>query len=91
MSQVRRPRGRSDAVVPQALSSARIAACSRPLNPPLPAWPDARVWIIGASYGIGAAMARALLARGARVALSAPQADKLRDVAGDPAAARGAR
>ena len=34
-----------------------------PLNPPLPAWPDARVWVIGASYGIGAATAQALLAR----------------------------
>jgi len=61
-----------------------------PLNPPLPAWQDARVWVIGASYGIGAEVARALLARGARVALSARSADKLRDVAGDPAAARGA-
>ena len=61
-----------------------------PLNPPLPAWQDARVWVIGASYGIGAAVARALLARGAHVAVSARSADKLRDVAGDPAAARGA-
>ena len=52
-----------------------------PLNPPLPAWPDARVWIIGASTGIGAATARALLAAGARVALSARQQDKLREVA----------
>ena len=53
-----------------------------PLNPPLPAWPDARVWVIGASTGIGAATAQALLAAGARVALSARSADKLRDVAG---------
>ena len=53
-----------------------------PLNPPLPAWPDARVWVIGASTGIGAAVARALLARGARAALSARSADKLREVAG---------
>jgi len=53
-----------------------------PLNPPLPAWPDARVWVIGASTGIGAAVARALLARGARVAVSARSADKLREVAG---------
>ena len=28
-----------------------------PLNPPLPAWPEARVWVIGASTGIGAATA----------------------------------
>lgn len=53
-----------------------------PLNPPLPAWSDARIWVIGASTGIGAATAQALLALGARVALSARSADKLKDVAG---------
>ena len=53
-----------------------------PLNPPLPAWPDARVWVIGASTGIGAATAKLLLDAGARVALSARSADKLREVAG---------
>ena len=53
-----------------------------PLNPPLPAWPAARVWIIGASTGIGAATAAALLAAGARVALSARAADKLQAIAG---------
>jgi NAD(P)-dependent dehydrogenase (short-subunit alcohol dehydrogenase family) len=61
-----------------------------PLNPPLPAWPDARVWVIGASTGIGAATATALLAAGARVALSARQADKLQAIAaaaGSPAQA----
>ncbi|CAG0997435.1 putative oxidoreductase [Gammaproteobacteria bacterium] len=57
-----------------------------PLNPPLPAWADARVWIVGASTGIGAAAAKLMLARGARVALSARSADKLADVAGDAAA-----
>lgn len=56
-----------------------------PLNPPLPAWTDARVWVIGASTGIGAATARALLATGARVALSARSEDRLREVAGTPA------
>ena len=53
-----------------------------PLNPPLPAWSASRVWVIGASTGIGAATARALLAAGARVALSSRSVDKLRDVAG---------
>jgi short-subunit dehydrogenase len=59
-----------------------------PLNPPLPPWRDARVWVIGASYGIGAATADALLAAGARVALSARSRDKLEAVAGDRAGAR---
>src|SRR5450432_3804022 len=53
-----------------------------PLNPAVPAWPDARVWVIGASTGIGAATAKMLLDAGARVALSARSADKLREVAG---------
>lgn len=52
-----------------------------PLNPPLPAWNDARVWIVGASTGIGAATARRLLALGARVALSARSEARLRQVA----------
>ena len=50
------------------------------LNPPLPAWPDCRVWVIGASSGIGAATAKALLEAGARVALSARNAAKLAQV-----------
>ena len=42
-----------------------------PLNPPISDWTDRRVWLIGASTGIGAACAAALLARGARTAVSA--------------------
>jgi short-subunit dehydrogenase len=52
-----------------------------PLNPPLPKWSEARVWVIGASTGIGAATATLLLQAGARVALSARSADKLAAVA----------
>lgn len=52
-----------------------------PLNPPLPEWNQCRVWVIGASTGIGAATARKLLAAGARVALSARKADALGEVA----------
>ena len=52
------------------------------LNPPLPPWPECRVWVIGASTGIGAATAKAMLAAGARVALSARKADLLAEVAG---------
>jgi short-subunit dehydrogenase len=53
-----------------------------PLNPPLPDWSACNVWIIGASTGIGAATARALLAAGARVALSARSANLLAEVSG---------
>lgn len=52
------------------------------LNPPLPDWKECRVWVIGASTGIGAETAKALLAQGARVALSARNADALYEVAG---------
>jgi short-subunit dehydrogenase len=41
------------------------------------------VWVIGASSGIGAAVAAELVGRGARVAVSARRADQLEDVAGD--------
>jgi NAD(P)-dependent dehydrogenase (short-subunit alcohol dehydrogenase family) len=47
------------------------------LNPPITDWQDRRVWIVGASTGIGAALARALGGAGARLALSARGAAKL--------------
>jgi NAD(P)-dependent dehydrogenase (short-subunit alcohol dehydrogenase family) len=47
------------------------------LNRPLRDWHGARVWIVGASSGIGAAVADRLLAQGARVALSARNGDAL--------------
>jgi NAD(P)-dependent dehydrogenase (short-subunit alcohol dehydrogenase family) len=40
-------------------------------------WQGRRVWIVGASSGIGEALARALLASGARVAVSARSREKL--------------
>ena len=49
------------------------------LNPPIRDWPRQRVWIIGASTGIGKALADELLARGARVAVSARRAQALDD------------
>lgn len=42
-----------------------------------------RIWIIGASAGIGAALARALSERGARLVLSARDADALAALAGE--------
>ncbi len=51
------------------------------LNAPIRDWQNQRVWIIGASSGIGAAVASRLLALGARVALSARSAAELERMA----------
>lgn len=58
-----------------------------PLNPPFDSYIGRRVWVIGASYGIGEAIARDLMSRGARVALSARKADLLLKLAADNAQA----
>lgn len=52
-----------------------------PLNPPLEHWHGKTVWIVGASSGIGAATARALLAQGASVVVSARNAAALQALA----------
>lgn len=51
------------------------------LNPKIDSWNGRRVWIIGASYGIGAELGRELIQLGARVALSARSADLLNEIA----------
>ena len=43
----------------------------RPFNPPITDWRGLRVWVVGASSGIGLATAEALIARGASVQVSA--------------------
>lgn len=48
-----------------------------PLNPPFAGYAGRRVWVIGASYGIGAAIAQELMRRDARVVLSARKRDLL--------------
>ncbi|MCW5625232.1 MAG: SDR family NAD(P)-dependent oxidoreductase [Burkholderiales bacterium] len=48
-----------------------------PMNPPIRDWTTQRVWVVGASTGIGAAVAELLLSRGARVALSARSREPL--------------
>jgi NAD(P)-dependent dehydrogenase (short-subunit alcohol dehydrogenase family) len=47
------------------------------LNPIIENWSGRRIWVIGASSGIGAETAQLLLARGARVALSARRQEAL--------------
>jgi NAD(P)-dependent dehydrogenase (short-subunit alcohol dehydrogenase family) len=52
----------------------------RPLNSPVSDWRGQRVWVIGASSGIGLATAEALIQRGAQVQLSARNASALEDI-----------
>nr|WP_315249659.1 SDR family NAD(P)-dependent oxidoreductase [uncultured Duganella sp.] len=53
----------------------------QPLNAPIRDWAGLRVWVIGASSGIGAALAQEALQAGAHVALSARRAERLHAVA----------
>ena len=49
------------------------------MNPPIRHWQGLRIWLVGASTGIGCAAASALHARRARVIVSARQASALHD------------
>ncbi len=51
------------------------------MNPKITDWRGKRVWLVGASAGIGAALARNLANRGARLALSARSGGKLKALA----------
>jgi NADP-dependent 3-hydroxy acid dehydrogenase YdfG len=51
------------------------------MNPKIANWRGLRVWVVGASTGIGAATVRHLLSLGARVALSARNASALQEIA----------
>ena len=59
-----------------------FAERGRAMNPRVCSWRGMRIWIIGASTGIGAETARLLLTKGARVALSARNRAALDSVAG---------
>lgn len=53
------------------------------LNSKITDWDGKRVWLVGASTGIGAALADALFGRGARVAVSARNEAALTEVVGE--------
>lgn len=53
------------------------------LNPRIRDWQGRRVWIVGASTGIGADLARLLASKGARVAASARSAEALERLVAD--------
>ena len=48
------------------------------MNPKIDDWQGKRVWLLGASSGIGAALGQLLLRRGARVAFSARSVERLK-------------
>jgi len=62
-----------------------------PFNPRITDWRGLRVWLIGASSGIGAATAQALHARGAQVLVSARSASSLASFVSGHAGGAGAQ
>lgn len=50
------------------------------MNPRITDWRGRRIWLVGASAGIGAALARALAERGARLVLSARSSPRLQSL-----------
>lgn len=63
--------------VPPAVSQRAARTWGAPLNAPMNQWAGKRVWLIGASSGIGQACAMALASAGAQVVVSARQVQDL--------------
>lgn len=60
-----------------AAAAPRGLSLFKPMNPPITDWRGLRVWMVGASSGIGEATASALHARGAQVMVSARSREAL--------------
>ena len=71
------PRAFVDAPTAAPHVAARGFSLFKPMNPPIIDWHGQRVWLVGASSGIGAATASTLHARGAQVLVSARGAEAL--------------
>lgn len=53
----------------------------KPLNQKIHDWQEQRVWVVGASSGIGEALAKVLLQKGAKVILTARRLEQLNQIA----------
>ena len=73
------PRAFTESPAEQPMQESRPHGVSlfKPMNPPITQWRGLRVWLVGASSGIGEATASALHARGAQVLVSARSEEAL--------------
>lgn len=71
------PRAFVDTPAPASRAATRGFSLFSPMNPAITDWRGLRVWLVGASSGIGEATASALHALGAQVLVSARKADAL--------------
>ena len=61
-------------------STLALRSIMAPVTTPSGKWSDRRVWVTGASSGIGEAIAMAIVREGGRVVISARRTDRLREV-----------